>query len=84
MFCENCKYWEPNKDRSAGMCDKVDSLCRIHRSDLIQKPKPNEMGLYVDAHDDSGLTGELWTGPKFGCVQFMCFDFNKILALEIA
>lgn len=67
--CKDCKYWEtygnsfyyPTEWKE---CDRPDRVMRYDPT------KDDEVALYADALDDSGLTAGLKTGPMFGCVHF--------------
>jgi hypothetical protein len=58
--CKNCKFWkkpELHYQRNR-FCDRVDRI-----SDIL-------FDITSYAHDDSGLSAVLETGPDFGCVLF--------------
>lgn len=57
-YCKDCKHWRD------GECQREKWL------DEKEKPSEDSFGVYVYAHDDSGLYIIMRTGPMFGCRKF--------------
>ena len=66
-ICRDCRFWEQHHDmynRKWHECSVVNWV------DKDAKVGENEMALYADATDDTGLTVGLKTGAMFGCFLF--------------
>jgi len=58
--CKDCKYWD-DYDQT---CDNATWF------ELEDRFEGEEFGCYADAHDDSGLSAGVKTGPMFSCIKW--------------
>ncbi len=71
MTCKDCKYWG---DANPGPQDDID--IRYCNHSMVCKPSYGSGASLtmtssgVLTCDEGGMTGELMTGPDFGCVHF--------------
>lgn len=63
--CKDCKHWHVALGHSTwNTCEYPDTVPYDH------KIADDDVALYADAHDDSGLEHGMKTGPMFGCIKF--------------
>ena len=63
-YCKDCQYWESHNNLHWQTCNLP---VWANYSDDIGE---DNMAMYVNANDDTGLEYDLKTGPMFGCVKF--------------
>lgn len=63
--CKDCKHWHVALGHTNwNTCEYPDTV------EYDQKIAEDDIALYADAHDDSGLQSGMKTGPLFGCIKF--------------
>lgn len=62
--CKTCKYWEIYEDGYGKVWNECGNVDWVEKSDKISA---NGFAIYADAHDDSGLSCGVITGPDFAC-----------------
>lgn len=66
-YCKDCKHWRSH----LGEFNKAWETCEgVDWTDMTSRIKEDDFALYAEAHDDSGLSAGLRTGPLFGCIKF--------------
>ena len=66
--CKDCKFWvETDSLYTRKVWRECQAADWVDKGDTVSE---NGIGYYADAHDESGLTAGLITGPMFGCVLF--------------
>jgi hypothetical protein len=76
MYCKDCVHWESHigtqwdhmQGKSWNTCEAAGWA---NRGDKIVG---DELAIYADASDDTGLEAGLMTGPLFGCIRFLAED----------
>ncbi len=63
--CKDCRHWHQALGHDNwNTCEAPDA------AEYDDKIPDDGFALYADAHDDSGLSYGLKTGPMFGCIKF--------------
>ena len=66
--CKDCKHWESHIDTRNRSWHTCEAANWVERDSKIGD---DDLAIYADANDDSGLDAGLKTGPMFGCVKFL-------------
>lgn len=72
--CKDCKFWESHGDRRNNSWHTCELPDWVERE---AKVGDDSFAIYAEAHDDSGLTAGLKTGPMFGCIKFQPHSVRK-------
>lgn len=66
-YCKDCHYWQSH----TGQNNVPWHTCQLPNwANYNEDIGRDNMAIYVDANDDSGLEYDLKTGPMFGCLKF--------------
>ncbi|TJY57421.1 hypothetical protein E4T66_18615 [Sinimarinibacterium sp. CAU 1509] len=66
--CRDCERWKHHQDEYGVAWMSCDGVDYADRGEAIGH---DAAAVYVEASDDTGLSGGLITGPDFGCTHFV-------------